>query len=143
MRSQANKFQVRHGHHRSRNLHCAVVRDSELHPALSGPSVAVRSVDCDIGVYAKRYGNDKMKPLGDLLECGELTLRFHIDASHTRADRALQFDCRLSDAAEDDVGSLEAGCECAVQLPARNDVHARAKRLEERQDARDELAFTL
>ncbi len=65
----------------------------------------------------------------------QLAAGFDVEKSDSGADRLFQLRLGLADARENDCVGVEAGGECAAQLPHRHDVRARAQALQHAQHA--------
>src|SRR5262249_1711950 len=67
---------------------------------------------------------------------GQLRLRLAVEAVDAAGEGVLHLVRRLTDAGENDLSRIAAGLENAVQLAAGNDVEARARLGQQRQDGK-------
>ncbi len=106
--------------------HDLVHRNPELDSALAGRDVRM-GIGGDIRIDPDADPHRAPEPRGDPAERGQLGGGLEVHMADPRLDRGGQLLVGLADAAEDDALGLESRGERAGQLPAGNDVGARAK----------------
>src|SRR5260221_1955916 len=103
----------------------APVGDAELVGGKPGGDVRVRS-RVDVGVDAQRYRCHAAHRCRHRLEAVELGLALDVEAADARGESRAHLAFGLADAGEDHAAGIATGGKHARELPARNDVEARA-----------------
>src|SRR2546423_1792127 len=127
MHVESNQPQMRQGSDNLRHRQRLVKRNPELHSLLTGARVGMRRLDEHLRIDPQRNSRLYTNSSGDGVEDVDFLLRFNVYEQDVGPKGLFHLDFSLTDSAEDNVVAGESCFQRAVELAARNDVHARAE----------------